>query len=300
MAMNWNDVRYLLAVARTGTLSAAARETGVNQTTVARRIEAAEKSLGVRLFDRREGRLQPTTLGESVLERARRVEEEALALENVVADQDTALSGTVRVTSVEGLVMTILVPRLPGFQKAHPRIFLEFVARMGNLDLARRQADIAIRLARPDRGDMTVRKIADIGFAVYGAAMPAERKPLHEERWVTYDEALSHVPEAQWVVRSFRSVRPVLRSNSIPGIASALRSGVGVGVLPCYFGDADPGLRRRSGPYPVVVREAWMLIPTELRGTARVRAVADWLIEVAEDSKAALLGRSRANVSEVD
>ncbi|MCP5372138.1 MAG: LysR family transcriptional regulator [Hyphomicrobiales bacterium] len=291
--MNWNDVRYILAVARTGTLSAAARETGVNQTTVARRVEAAERELGVRLFDRRDGRLRATTLGESAIARARRVEEEVLALENVVADHDAELSGVVRVATVEGLLMAVLVPGLPGFQAAQPRISLEFVAGMGNLDLARRQADIALRLARPERGDITVRKLADVGFAVYGAAGPEAQRPLHQEPWITYNEEAAHLPESQWVLRSFRSVRPALRTNSVPAIAAALRAGVGVGVLPCYVGDTDPGLRRRSGPYPVVVREAWMLIPSELRATARVRAVADWLIAITDAARNTLLGRGR-------
>jgi DNA-binding transcriptional LysR family regulator len=290
---NWNDIRYFLAIEREGSLSGAARLLGVNQTTVSRRLAAMQDVIRIRLFDRVDGRLVPTAAAELLLKHARRVEEEALAFEHSLGDHDAALSGTVRLTAVESLIAAYLVPRLSVFRSAYPNIVLELVGDSGNLSLTRREADIAIRLARPTSGRAVTRKLADIGFSVYGRADVFALGPaadLGRYPWILYDDALAHLPEAQWVTRHVRDVRPVLRCNSVQSLRAAVVAGHGITVLPCHIGDGEGTLFRLSGPKPVVVREAWVITPGELRGAANVGALFDWLVDRFSADRSTLLG----------
>jgi DNA-binding transcriptional LysR family regulator len=150
--MNWDDLRYILAIARAGTLAAAARQLGVNQTTVTRRLAAAEAAMGARLFERVEARLYPTKAGETAIARAAQVEAEVRALESGITHDDAAPAGLVRLTAVPILVNRFIIPALPRFHATYPRIELELIAEARNVSLSRREADIALRLARPEQG----------------------------------------------------------------------------------------------------------------------------------------------------
>jgi len=154
--VSWNDLRYVLAVARTGTLSSAAARLRVDPTTVSRRIGRAALILGSRLFYRSGGMLVPTEAGQLVLAHAERIEFEVDRLKNTVADADTAISGSVRVTSVPILVNRVLIPALPELHNKYPMLQLELIADATNLSLNRRDADIAVRLARPHKEQSVV------------------------------------------------------------------------------------------------------------------------------------------------
>jgi DNA-binding transcriptional LysR family regulator len=291
--MNWDDLRHVLAIARAGTLSAAARRLGVNQTTAARRLTAIEGDLGARLFDRVDRRLVATPTGQSVVAHAEKMEGEAQLLERAVAGRDAALSGVVRVTSVESVMATFLVPRLGDFRRAYGDIALELIGDNTNLDLARREADIALRLARPREGMARTRRLADIGYAVYGSADYLDgrgERALAEHDWVSHDETLSHIPEAVWCTRTVRDFQPVLRCNGVQAMVEAVKAGVGVGILPCYRGDTDADLARLTGPAPVVRRELWLLVHGDLLKVMRVRAVVDWLVALCQREKGLLSG----------
>lgn len=164
--MNWDDLRFVVEIGRAGTLAAAARHLRVDQTTVARRLRALEDELGAALFERGDGRWQPTAIGTDVLQRAGRIEEDVTALLRVAEAGAGAVSGLVRVTAVGTLIGDYLAPRLAGLYARHPDLSIELIASNDNLNVARREADIAIRLARPTRGDILIRKLADSGFAV--------------------------------------------------------------------------------------------------------------------------------------
>ena len=291
--MNWQDLKYALAVARGGSLSAAARMLGVNQTTVGRRLMRLEAELGVRLFDRIEGRQVPTATGEIVLRRGARIEEEMVALEATAGQADSALVGTVRVTAVQVLVAKFLMPRLPAFFGRQPGISLELVATGDNLNLARREADIAIRLNRPARGNLVVRKIGEMGFAAYVAHDGSDAPPgdgLDRLPWLVYDEALGHLPEARWLERKAPRARRVLSAGDSLSLLEAAERGLGAAVLPCFLGDASPRLRRITGDAPVATREIWLLTHRELRPVARVRRVLDWVADTVRADADALRG----------
>ena len=297
--MNWDDIRFLLAIQRGRTLSAAARQLGVNQTTVARRLAALERDLGTRLFDRVDRNHVATSAGEGLLAHAERVEVEALALERAATDGNSTLSGLVRVTAVSSFMVNFVLPRLGQFRQRYPDILVELIDTSGSLSLTRREADIAIRLARPDAGGtrVLVRKMADMGYAVYGT------KPLVNDRsslelthlpWVAYDDSFAHLPEAQWFARNIKGVEPVMRTNDDVALDAAVRQGLGVGVLACYMADPDTAFVRLSGPRPVFRREIWLLVHRELRRVARVQAVVDWLSETFAAEQATLSGNVEA------
>lgn len=155
--MDWDDLRYVLAAGREGSLAGAARRLGVNPSTVYRLIGVCEARLGTRIFDRVDGRLQPTSAGTAVLSRAARIEDEVRSIADDPDEADRTIAGTVRITSVPSLVNRLLIPALPRLLHEHPRLQIELVAEARNLDLNRRDADMALRLGRPETGGVLAR-----------------------------------------------------------------------------------------------------------------------------------------------
>lgn len=287
--MDWDDVRVVVAVAQGGTLSAAARALGVNQTTAARRLAALEAALGATLFTRADGRHVPTPLGEAVAARGTAMAAEADAIARLVAEGgDAAAAGSVRLTATDGIVTHFLVPRLGAFWARWPRIALEIVPGAGTLNLTRREADMALRLNRPQDSGVVARKVADLGWAPYGAAAQG-RVGLTERPWVGYDDALAHLPEARWAERARGGAPVILRTPHVVALLEAVAAGHGIGVLPCWMGDADPRLVRLADD-PPGRRECWLVIHEALRRQARIRAVADWLTALFDQERARLLG----------
>lgn len=274
--MNWDDLRFLVTLGREGTLAAAARQLGVDQTTVARRLRTLEQDLGTPLFERNDGLWRPTAVGGRVLERVGRIEEDVAGISRLAEAGAAAVGGVVRITAVGAFIGDWLVPRLPGLYTRHPELCVDLVASNDNLNVARREADIAIRLARPASGDLLIRKLADVGFALYGAARGDLQVSAGD--WVAYNEDLAYTPEMRRLQAMLGSGRIRLRANSVRGLARAVADGVGQGLLPCFLADPDPRLARLSGPHPVLSRELWMLIHPDARPLPRVAATADWLV----------------------
>jgi DNA-binding transcriptional LysR family regulator len=275
--MNWDDLRFLVVIGREGTLAAAARRLKVNQTTVARRLRALEDVLGTPLFERTDSRFRPTPVGARVLERAGRIEEDVAGLLRIAEANAQAVSGVVRITSVSAIVSDYLIPRLCGLCARHPGLAVELIASNDNLNVSRREADIAIRLARPATGDFLLRKLADCSFAVYGAARGDIS--VQPGDWVAYNEDLAYTPEMRWLLPRLRGGRVRLRSNSLRGLAQAVAVGLGHGILPCFVADAYPSLVRLGEPEPGLTRELWLLMHPDARHQISVAATADWLVE---------------------
>jgi DNA-binding transcriptional LysR family regulator len=268
--LDWEDVRYFLALARAGSLSGAARALRVNHATVARRIGALEASLRRVLFDRRADGYGLTAHGQAALETALAMERSALGLAESGAND--GLQGIVRVTTVRSLADLFLVDRLGGLRKQHPGIALEIVTDVRLMSLARREADIALRLGRPKDSGLVGRKLAEVHYAFYAARGIAATAstPL-----VAYDLDSDGIIEASWIEGQHGGRLVAFRSNSNVAQAAAARAGFGVAMLPCYMCDTDKKLRRVDvGPvHPP--RELWLLSPRELTRVPRVRAVLD-------------------------
>jgi len=271
--LQWSDLRIVLALAREGSIAAAARRLGVDQTTVGRRLAAVEAALRGRLFLRGRGRLAPTTLGEQAVARAEEVEAAVLALEAAAGESGAAVAGRVRITAVPILVNRLIVPRLPDLLVRFPALSIDTNADSRNLSLSRRETDIALRFARPEGGSGLCRRIGALAFSVYAA----RGRDAADLPWVTYEERFLHYPQARWVAESVPAERLArLRVNDAEGLVQAVRSGLGLGVLPDFMAAQDGALVRVSAA-PVLHRDLWLLVHPDQRALPRVAAVLDWL-----------------------
>ncbi|HYC05791.1 MAG TPA: LysR family transcriptional regulator [Azospirillaceae bacterium] len=286
--MGWDDLRLLLAVSRAGGLSGAARELGVNHSTVFRRLAALEAELGTLLFERLPAGYRPTEAGARLALAAERMEAEALAADRDVTGRDTRLSGRLRVTASETLAFRLLPGELARFRQAQPGILVELLIDNRQLDLSRREADVALRATRPLQGDLWGRKLADMPWAVYAAPGLAPLRDiagLADLPVIGWGETALPVKAAEWLAEAVPETAVVYRSSSLINQMRAALAGMGAAVLPCYLADAEPGLERLSDPVPELSRELWMITHQDLKATARVRAFMDL---VGEGLRAAL------------
>jgi len=269
--INWNDLRVVLAICREGTLGGAGRVLGVDQTTVTRRLTALERALDARLFDRREGRLVPTAAGEQVIDRAEKAEAELAALERDVAGRDARPGGQVRVTAVPTIANRLLAVHAGSLFEQFPEIRLDLIAEPALLSVTRREADIAIRLARPTEDGMIARRLGRMLYAVYmKRGLDPEALP-----WITYEESFSGIPQARWIAREGKKPLSPLKVNDGEPILQAARQGLGRTLLPLFVGAADPDLQALSGA--VTGRDVWLVVHPHVRRSARVEATVDWI-----------------------
>lgn len=280
--MDWDDLRLVLAVARGGSLSAAARWLGVNHSTVFRRLAALEAQLGVRLFERLPEGYRPSAAGADLTAAAERVEAEMQALDRRLAGRDARLAGSLRLTAPDDVVETLLMDPLGRFLTAYPEVRLEVVVDNRMLSLTRREADVALRPTLEPPEVLVGRRVAPLGSAVYGApdlAAAARDRPLAELPWVGWDEGSGPAAVTRWIADHVPVEAIRWRGNSLLNQASACRLGLGLAILPCFLGDAGGDLERISGPEDAWNTDLWLLTHPDLRATARVRALMDFLFD---------------------
>lgn len=282
---DWNDLRLVLAVARAGSLTAAAGALGIDHSTVFRRLNALEQRLAVRVFERLPGGVyQLTPAGERMAAAAERMEDEALALARDIAGADGRLSGRLRVTSSETLAYSRLTGHLAAFRAAHPGIVVELAIENRVLSLSRREADVALRPIRPKEGDLWGRKLAGVAWTFFAASSYLDAHggaiedmaALGAHALIGWEETASGIMAADWLERNASAERFVYRTNSLVNQAIAARAGIGLALLPCYLGDGEPGLvRALAEPVEELAGELWIVTHQDLKGTARVRAFFD-------------------------
>ena len=287
-AMDWDDVRVFLAVARHGSMRAAGRALGLSQPTIARRLTAFEASIGgPSLFDRLREGLRLSAAGEQLVPTAESVEEAMLTLERQRAAASPVLSGTVRVSTGEcaaGFLARCLSG--PKTTALPPGITLELVDGRQTLNLARREADMALRHQPPESGDFYVYKAGTFGVSVY------RRRGAEAHAWVTYTEEQADYEPARYVQRQIEKTgMPVaLRASSMLMHLEAIRAGTGRGVLPCYVGDGHPLLERLLPPIRELAADYWTIVHRDLRRAACVRAVMDWVKQVFAEQRQVIAG----------
>jgi DNA-binding transcriptional LysR family regulator len=293
--VDWGDVRFFLAAARCGSLGAAARELGVEHTTVSRRLAALEESLGAKLFARTPDGLALTPAGAEVLPLAENIEQAAQAIERSASARDARVAGTVRVTTSESFT-AFLVKHLAELRARHPGLLIEVRSGNQSLDLTRGEADLAVRLAKTTQRDLVVRKLLDMGWSLYAAAgylkergSPANTNDLRGHDVVSYDDVMSGVPGAQWLAAHTGGANVVLRGNSLPSVLSAVIAGLGISVVPCFLAEVEPTLRRLT-PDVLGTRELTLVVHPDMAKVARVRAVMDFVIEVTARERSRLTG----------
>lgn len=280
--MNWDDLRIFLALARTGTLAAAARVSRQDATTISRRLQRLEKALGTALFEHRQSGQVLTEAGQHLLAHAEMMETGALAIRDEAAGP--SLTGSIRVSASEGFGTWFLGHRLGGFARANPRLCVDLVATTGFLSPSRREADVAIMLARPSGGPLVASKLTDYRLGIYAAdAFLAEtgairsiadfrRGPI-----VGYVPDLIYAPELRYLSEVDATLEADLRSSSINAQARLIASGAGAGILPCFIGDVLPGLTRVLRDELSITRQLWLVVHRDMWRVARIAKFVEWL-----------------------
>lgn len=296
---NWDDLRFFLAVARHGGLSAASRELGVNQSTVSRRIAQLEEGLDARLFDRHARGYSLTAVGEDMLALVTRVEDDVLAVDRTVQGADRELRGLVRVTSVDE-VLEAIAPHLRSFRERFPGIDLEVTSELRTYSLARREADVAIRPGEsPTEPEVVGRKLVTLPLGAYATSeyLAGKKRPRRIADLASHDMiAFATGRGAEELMRGFvGDARVVIRTNSMSAQAIVARAGMGVALLPLFMGEHDPALERLFVVRSQSVYYLWLLIHADLRQTARVRAFVDFMTERIKEDRARYEGPAQKN-----
>jgi DNA-binding transcriptional LysR family regulator len=291
---SWDDLRFLLAVARAGTLSGAARSLGVKHTTVSRRIRGLEERVGVRLFERLSSGWATTEAGEDMLASARRVEEEMAAVDRRVLGQDARLSGTVRV-AITDIMAVAFMAEFADFSQRNPGIELELIAGYHPSNLTEREADVAVRATAAPPEHLVGRRVSGLTAAAFGSRAYLARHPLHatplaDHVWLGFDPSLEHLPPARWMREQLPLARIAGRTNSGLVMQEAIRAGLGVGHLFTFMGDADPELERVTEPEGYGFG-LWVLTHPDLRRTARIRRFTEFLADACAEKRAAFEAR---------
>lgn len=280
---NWDDVRFFLAVEREGNLARAGGALGSDATTVGRRLSNLERQLDARLFDRTSRGFVLTEAGRRLLPRAEGIEREALALDLDLAGEDQKQQGRVRLSSTEMIATRFIAPYLSRFHERYPGIELDLRCSFHDVDLERREADIAVRLSRPRQEDIVVKKLLSIELGLYASATYVERhgmpRPgaLDGHRFLMFADTRDFARENTWVEEHVGRGAVAMRSDSVSTIMSATLGGLGIALLPRHVAERTDGLVRtplEGSPEPRVV---WQAVHRELQGAARIRAVLDFL-----------------------
>ena len=286
--MDWDDMKLVLAICRAGSLSGAARELGVNYSTVFRRIERIEKDNQLRLFERHPHGYVMTESGEAVMRHAERMEEEANAVSRELLGTDTRLSGTIKLTAPVGVTRYALLPHLASFARQHPDIKLDLIMTSSSLYLERNEADLAVRIAKRPPENYIAREVCKFSFGVYGSPEYIEKYghlPPLEHRWLAHRDN----PKPWWASERDK-VNIVFRSDSVSIDTEAARCGLGLISTPHLIGARAGGLQRLDLPVKNVERTMWLLLHPDLRGTARVKALMHHLLTNLQKEKDVFVG----------
>jgi DNA-binding transcriptional LysR family regulator len=270
---DWDDLRYLLAVARHGSAAAAARALHVTHATVLRRVQAAETAFGLRVFERAAGRFRVAEQAKPLLEMAEGIERQVQDTRRRVSARQAVIEGTLRVTTTEALMDKLLPPLLHDFAQRHPGIVLELLVTNQVLDLDRHEADVTIRPAAEPPETLVGMRLANLAFAVYGPRKggPAAGKELGEMNWLVPDGGLTHSPVGRWVRGQVAPKHVVLKADSWVVLRNMAEAGLGVAALPCFLAEPS-GHLQRIAEAPEAASQLWILTHEEWRNSARVKA----------------------------
>jgi DNA-binding transcriptional LysR family regulator len=294
--MDWDNLRFFLELARTGTLVSAARRLAVDHTTVARRIQALEKEAGTALFSREADGHRLTEAGRRLQPQVEAMESAFLTIESASPSKDEGLSGLVRIGATEGFGTVVLAPQLATFAQQHPKLVIDLLAMPRLVHLSRREADIVISLERPVRGPAVVTKLTDYTLRLYASKRylskhnPIDkREDLRGHTFISYVDDLLFSKELHYLDELYRPEHFALRSTSIIAQYRAVASGAGIAVLPAFIAEPDKTLRSVLPAQANFTRTFWMSMPEETKHFARIRAIWDFLRETVVGKQNSLL-----------
>ncbi|MDP2829162.1 MAG: LysR family transcriptional regulator [Sulfuricellaceae bacterium] len=285
--MSWDDFRYFLAAAESGSLSEAAKRLGSNQPTVGRHIDVLETALGLKLFQRHKRGLTLTNEGAGVLEQAQFMRSGVQNIQRMIEGDYQQLQGSVRLALPEGLCNEIIIPRLESFYQQYPnlRLILNVSSRTANL--TRGEADIAIRLFRPKEGDLVTRQLSLMEMGLFASpeylqthGQPESASDLLQHRVISYGDELAGLPENKWLLDHVAPDSRMLQSDSTATRLKATVCGLGISIQPCMFASANPNLVRILKNTPISTHEIWITYHRDLRDVLRIRVTVDFLCQL--------------------
>ena len=291
--LNWDDLRYVLALHRHGSVGAAARALKVDPSTIGRRIAALEGELGAQLVVRQPDGMKLTDAGQKAVLAAEAVNAHVAELASAVGGAAEQPRGHVRVTATDGFA-TLLYGGLAALREEYPEIIVDLVVSSTAVDLARGEADIAIRAFRETRGDLVTRKVCDAGWSLYASDAYLARKPLAEDPCdmrghdvIGFADVAQRTPGARWLEENAACASVVFRATSTTAAMNAARASMGIAVVPCFT--ADPSVRRLT-PRVIATSEVFLVTTSDSKSAARVRIVRDALATLFVKDKAMLAG----------
>lgn len=293
--MNWDDLRFFLAVADHGSVASAARQLGVNHSTVLRRVHAFERKKKIRLFERLPAGYVLTAAGEQLVTVVREIADTVSALERRIDGQDLKLEGVIRVTTTDTLLTSVLPPHLASFSQQHPRIEITLALTNSRLNLTKRDADIAIRPAKELPSPLIGERIADVNSAIYGTKAYLDTHTADlispDHVWLGCDEMLASSPVAAWMGRHIPDEQVAFRADSFVALCEAAKAGLGLVGLPCCLGDAQPELVRLDAQIDNQGLGLWVLTHEDLSRAARIRAFCEHMAKAIAGDRDRLAGK---------
>jgi DNA-binding transcriptional LysR family regulator len=302
----WDDIRFFLAICREGSLSAAARNLGVDHSTVGRRLAAFERQLGARLTNRTRNGLLLTPTGRQILSGCENMEAAAQAVQRRAAGQDTLSAGLVSLATTDTLAFQLIIPALAELRASHPELQVNVLVDFRSLDLSRGQADMAVRIPKPVETHLTCRKIGTYGFTLYGSraymaqrGRPTRGQGLNRHSLITFLDrvGISHPP---FMGESFEQSQIVFKSNGTFAQLAAVINGLGIAELPCCIADSSSELERIWPDEPPTPYPIWLVTHEDLRRAAKIRLVSAAIVKEYEERRKSLrngLGSGRPQTS---
>lgn len=280
--MHWDDLRYFLSIADSGSIADAARELGVSYSTASRRLNILEETLGVRLFDRLPTGYQLTAAGKEIVEPARRMEAEFASLSRGVLGRDARLSGRLRFATTDAFAKQFM-PELAAFTRLYPKIEIDLVSTPAPAELAMREAEVAMLATNQPPEVLVGRRLARLPSALYASTRYVESRSdlddLSAQSWVGWEQGMRHIPAARWMRENVPDAHIACRVATGVALLSAVRDGVGIAHLICLLADSDPELRRIRPPEKSLETSLWLLTHEDLATTGRVRVFLDFMAD---------------------
>lgn len=270
---DWENLRHFAALAQAGTLSGAARLLGVEHATIARRSAALEMELKLKLLDRRGRKLVLTADGERIAALVERMQADALAVERAAAGARTELSGSVTVSAPPALAAAMLARPLVALRRQHPDLTIQILGEGRQASLDRREADIAVRLGRPVDGELVAVKLAELGFRLYASAAYLAQTPPQDWVFIGYGEGMDAALQQAALVEQAAGRAIRLRASTLEIQQALARADGGVAMLPEFMAQNDGALLPAAPEQAPVMRELWLVLHADMRGSAAIRAV---------------------------
>ena len=294
--MDWDNLKYFLALAETGSRSRASEKLRVDHSTVSRRIETLEHDLGVRLVERRSRSYHLTAEGERVRERLKDIETGIADIARLAHGADPSRNRVVRVNGPPTIISLFLARRLLPLQKEHPGLRIELVGETRQVSLSRGEADLALRMGRPRQKGVVARRLAVIAFGLYGSRDYLARCAEDARDFLGFDNSLEHLPQQRWL-RTLAGDRGLaLQANDVTTLLTAVRAGLGLAILPCIMARGDADLVSVPTRLPPLHRELWLAFHRDIGRSPAVRAVIDRITAIMSQARGAFLGEHAKGV----